>query len=238
MARPDLFQFLQEEQHYADEIKSIFVEELDLVKKLESLFSVPLDIKDFPENALVVQQMLWLTHYSLLHSVSSIIKGHVSISFHSLRTAIDAALIAHTIITDPSKQQDYIDRKNPFKQLKRYLGNELRRNPEGHGKIKYIFERHSEYSRVASHADIDAFSNRLRLEPGGRRAALKYFEMPGSKQEFSEKLLLLVFDYACVLNVFSDHFVKSLNVSEDWRIELEEFLKVVQARLWASDRSV
>jgi len=198
---------------------------------LDGFYNLPLGIKEVPEKGLVAQQMLWFSHYLLFFSVACFMRGHLSDAHHALRTAIDAAMIGHTVIGDPNLQADYIERRQPFDNLKRHINNRITTGTETSLQIKYLIKRHGECSRFASHADFDVFVHRLDLAALNlKKLSLGYFQFPSTQQEMSNEFYALVRDFGCVLDVFSDHLAGQLGLPNQWQIDLREFLGSVEQK--------
>src|ERR1700686_963972 len=112
---------------------------------------------------------------------------HLSEAFDSVRSAIDAALIAAYIIKDRAGQVAYVKREKPFDNYARYLGN-LRKDGKDlpHPLMGTSMDQQKTISRFASHADIDSFVHRVRetKDAEGRGVlGMEYFQFARNDDE-------------------------------------------------------
>ena len=230
--KPNFLNFLSREyQNFLTSFVTLH-EEFGAFSTLDGFYDLPLGIKEVPENWLIAHQMLWFSHYLLFFSVACFMRAHLSDAHHALRTAIDAAMIGHTVIGDPSLQADYIERRQPFDNLKRHINNRVINGTETSLQIKHLIKRHGECSRFASHADLDVFVHRLDLKAlDMRKLSLGYFQIASTPQEISNQFNLLVRDFGCVLDVFSEHLVGQLGLPKKWQSDLREFLGSIEKKM-------
>lgn len=129
---PDLFNFVSIENENCLNTLAGFDDEKTILATLQGLYAAVIKPRKLSENDLVLFQLLTLTHYHFLFSLSCLMRCHLSEAFESVRIAIDATLIASVIIKDRASQVAYVKRQRPFDKLNRHLKNLVENGTELH----------------------------------------------------------------------------------------------------------
>jgi len=224
----ELLRFVSEEHH--NFLISIANErdELKSVNHLQGLYQAALThVKLTDKTDLIVYQLLGFTHYHFLFATACQLRGHLSEAFASLRSAIDAALIAAYIIKDRFLQEAYFRRRKPFDKLIRHARNFIDRKRLGelpHRQIPFLIEMHDTCSRFASHADVDTFVHRAREfrdEQGVEWATTEYFQFSRYPRTQRYYFFSLMHGFASILDIFDSFLIdEQKKVDEQWRTEL------------------
>jgi hypothetical protein len=203
-------------------------DELRAVNNLQGLYKPALSYIKLTDKAdLIVYQLLGFTHYHFLFATACLLRCHLSEAFNSLRSAIDAALVAAYIINDRPSQEAYFARRRPFDKLMRHARNPIREKrleKLPHPQIPYLIEMYDLCSRFASHADIDSFAHRARQfrdEHGIDWTTTEYFQFSRDPQQQRYYFFSLMHGFAIILDVFSSFLIdEQKKVDEQWRLEL------------------
>lgn len=135
----------------------------------------------------------------------------------SVRTAIDAALIAAYIIRDRAGQTAYVKREKPLDNYARHLGNLLKDGkPLPHPLMEDLIDQQKKISRLASHADVDSFIHRVRETKdaeGKRMLAVEYFQFARNGDERNLHTLTALHTFVMALDVFSDCLITEQRVA-------------------------
>jgi hypothetical protein len=185
--------------------------EMKAVAQIEGLYHAAMSNKEIRENDYVIFQLLTFTHYHFLFSFTCQMRCHLSEAFDSVRSAIDAALIAAYIIKNRAGQVAYVNREKPFDNYARYLGN-LRKDGKDlpHPLMGTLMDQQKTISRFASHADIDSFVHRVRetKDAEGRRVlGMEYFQFARNDDERALHTISLLHSFVMILDIFSEFLV-------------------------------
>jgi len=219
---PNLLEFVEIGQHNLMATIINCREEFDLFTNIDRLFQDAIAEKSIDPERVMIFQLFVFCHYHLLFSFSSITRTHLAEAFSSARVAIDAALVAHTLIKQPELQPNYIKREKPFDKLLRLYKNKIKDHVEVDPRAKRLVSRHDHCSQYASHADFDAVATKLRIQktPEETIVQLHYF-LKTQPALFKQQLLILLHDFVVILDVFSDMLVDDLHMlPENWRTKL------------------
>jgi hypothetical protein len=222
---PDLFNFVSiENENFLNALAS-FTDEKNMLAKLQGLYSTVIKTRELNENDLVLFQLLTLTHYHFLFSLSCLMRGHLSEAFASVRVAIDAALIASVIIKDRSAQVAYVKRERPFDKLNRHLKNLVNNGTELHHAVPKLLRLHGICSTFASHADISSFVHRVAVTRTGnnRKVDLQYFQFSDNEARRKVHCFNIFYCFVLILDLFSDFLVDEQKaVSSQWKEQVIE----------------
>jgi hypothetical protein len=217
---PDLFKFVSiENENFLNTLAS-FGDEKKILTKLQDLYSAVIKTRELNENDLVLYQLLTLTHYHFLFSLSCLMRAHLSEAFASVRVAIDASLIASVIIKDRAAQVAYVKRQKPFDKLNRHLKNLIENGTELHYAVPHLLRFHGICSTFASHADISSFVHRVAFTRTGEQRGLdlQYFQFSQNKARRKVHCLNIFYCFVLILDLFSDFLVDEQRVvSTEWR---------------------
>jgi hypothetical protein len=218
---PDLLRFVSAENANFLNTFANLSDEKDILTKLEGLYAAVITPpRAIPENDIVLFQLLQLTHYHFLFSLSCLMRCHLSEAFASVRVAVDAALIASVIIDDRSAQVAYVKREKPFDKLNRYLKNLIDKGTNLHHAVPQLLKLHGICSSFASHADIGAFVHRVMISKDGdkRKIDLQYFQFANSEARRKVHCFNIFYCFVLILDLFSDYLVEERKaVSAEWR---------------------
>jgi hypothetical protein len=199
-------------------------EEMAIINHLQGLYSAAMSDMEVGPNEFVIFQLLTFTHYHFLFSTASLMRCHLSEAFASVRTAIDAALIAAQIIHDRASQVAYVKREKPFDKLMRHYKNLIRDGkPLPHRLIQLLVELHDKLSMFASHADVNSFVHRIKTveDESKRTMVVQYFQFAKDRDERAIHAYTLFHAFVMMLDVFSDFLVSEQKaVPAQWQTEL------------------
>lgn len=205
-------------------------EEFDAFSHLDHLYRAPLAHREVSERNMILHQLLIFTHYHLYFSVSCFMRCHLSEAFSSVRVAIDAALVAHTIISDRSSQEAYFNRSKPYDKLVRHYRNMIRDGKSRSKLVPFLIDRHDFCSQYASHADLSVFVHRASIVRD--MLFVEYFQFPRDPSEMSQIMYSLIRDFTVVLDIFSPYLVDEIKiVTNDWRDALHQLGAMLENRI-------
>lgn len=207
-------------------------DELRILSHVQGLYEAVLSNIHGDEDDIVVFQLLAFTHYHFLFSTNCLMRCHLSEAFASARAAIDGALIGAQLIHDRTSQVAYTKRAKPFDNFARHLGN-LKKDgkPPPHPLVPTLSGLHSQFSRLASHADVDSFVHRVKIsdEPEGRTLSVEYFQFSRDESERKIHALTLFHTFVVILDVFSDFLViEQTAFPKEWQDELRRLGAMIE----------
>jgi hypothetical protein len=222
---PTLFEFLSIEERQILVSLSKGQEELVGIGKLEGLYGAALAFDAVLESEAAIFQLLTLIHYHFLFATSCHLRCHHSEAFASARVAIDAALIAAHIITDPASQMAYVRREPPFDAFMRHLGNLIKDGkPLAHTLVPTLVKQYKLVSSFASHADVRTFIHRIQTtEQDGEitHMGVDYFQFAETEAERKYHAFALFHTFTMCLDVFADFLIAEKKaVPQKWKNEL------------------
>jgi hypothetical protein len=224
---PDLFQFISiENEQFLNTLASFDIEK-DILAILQSLYAEVVPKLKINENDIVLYQLLTLTHYHFLFSLSCFMRCHLSEAFASVRVAIDAALVASQIIKHRDSQVAYVKREKPFDKLNRHLKNTVKNGGDLHHTVPHLLKLHDSVSSFASHADINSFVHRVSFRPDG--IDLQYFQFSTDESHRKIHVLSIFHCFAMILDVFADFLIdERQQVPADWRQRVHDLGKYIE----------
>lgn len=156
---------------------------------------------------------------------SALLRGHLSDALLSERIAIDAAIVAATIIADPSLTPAYLQRKKPFdKLIRKYKDDIDKKRPLPHRHIADLILRMDFASKVAAHADIYAFASRLHdLDGQGTHLQFRYAEIPEDKAWYRTRILQFLMSFTAIADVFYQFLIEDGIVEPGWAQAIDMF---------------
>lgn len=240
---PDLFGFVSAENENFLNTLASFEDEKHILTTVQSLYSEVIKPRELNENDVVLFQLLLLTHYHFLFSLSCFMRGHLSEAFASVRVATDAALIASVIITDRSAQVAYLKREKPFDKLNRHLKNLVANGTDLHHAVAQLLKLHDLCSTFASHADVNSFVHRFGFTRDGQKRGLQlqYFQFSPNEAERRVHVLNIFYCFVLILDLFADYLVdEQKTVPAEWRtrvVKLGQYVVQKNAELQPAARA-
>lgn len=222
-AIPDLLNFVTLDMHTFMACMTEFREEIDVFDYLDSQYRSAIERRHTSENGAVPFQLFLLCHFRLLMGFSALLRGHLSDALLSERIALDAAIVAATIIADRSLTSAYLKRQKPFDKLVRKYKNDIRDSkPLPHRHLPDLIMRMDLASKLAAHADIYAFSTRLSaIGSTGKRFQFRYSEMTENKLWHRERILQFIMSFTAVADVFSRFLLEEKLVPPEWAQKID-----------------
>ena len=227
---PNFLDFIQTGQYNLMATMINCREEFDFFTNIDGLFRAAMAQRQITEDEVIIFQLLTFCHYHLLFSFSSLARTHSAEAFNSVRVAIDAALIAHKLISEPHLQANYIKREPPFDKLLRLYKNKIKDKKESDPRAARLVSRHDHCSQYASHADFDAISTKLRIERTAEETVVQlHYFLKNGPLNLRSQLLVLLHDFVVILDVFGDWLIDSLQkLPPDWRLQLQATGKALE----------
>jgi hypothetical protein len=228
----NIFEYVAaDEQNFLTTLHN-FREEFDIFGAVVDLYQI--GDTEIPRKHSVPVQLFAFIHNHLLVSTATLMRCHLSEAAHSVRVAIDAALIAYRIVEGHGTQEDYIEGKNSFDQTPRYIKNKRRDDPNVFPIADHLLRLHALFSKIASHADFDVFLHRLSFEKlDGNREQLQLglFQFPKDPDEFRMIFLGHLHAFVVMANIFEKLLVSEVkSVPQTWGARLRNLGSHIEVR--------
>ena len=176
-----------EEQNLLTSIVN-FRSEFDLFYNIDRIYQEPIKRLIVSSENVIVPQLYLFVHFHLYHSISCLLRSHLSENLSSLRKAIDASLCAYKVILEPDSATAYLDRDKYFQFIKSNIQREIEKDSSLYPLAHNLIKMHNACSEYGSHSDISSFFHRLetRATEDEKREILlvHYFEFPRNQEEY------------------------------------------------------
>ena len=176
-----------EEQNLLTSIVN-FRSEFDLFYNIDRIYQEPIKRLIVSSENVIVPQLYLFVHFHLYHSISCLLRSHLSENLSSLRKAIDASLCAYKVILEPDSATAYLDRDKYFQFIKSNIQREIEKDSSLYPLAHNLIKMHNACSEYGSHSDISSFFHRLetRATEDEKREILlvHYFQFPRNQEEY------------------------------------------------------
>ncbi len=162
--------------------------DLDILSHIDGLIRAPIQYLNVPKDQSVIAKLYLFIHYHLYSTISNLMRLHVAEALGCERKAIDAALSAYAMLTDPSSIAGYEAREWKFLSIKRFIEKSRKKNPTVYPLADELIKTWDMCSEFGAHADDNAFALRLDNVPAGnnpdeQKLYFLYFQAPKSPNE-------------------------------------------------------
>lgn len=203
-----------EEQNLLTSIVN-FRSEFDLFYSIDRIYQEPLKRLIVSSENVIVPQLYLFVHFHFYHSISCLLRSHLSETLSSLRKAIDASLCAYKVILEPDSSTAYLDRDKYFQFIKSNIQREIKKDSSLYPLAHDLIKMHNACSEYGSHSDISSFFHRLetRATEDEKREILlvHYFQFPRNQEEYRFYYLTTLqgfYSIFLILKLFLDQKLK------------------------------
>jgi hypothetical protein len=212
--------------------------DLDMLSHIDGLFQAPVPHLDVPKGQHAVAQLYLFIHYHLYSTVANLMRLHVAEALGCERKAIDAALTAYELLTDPASALAYEAREWRFLTIKAFIEKARKRDPTAYPLADELIKAWDMCSEFGAHADSNTFALRLdqvpvENNPNQQKLSFLYFQAPATTDEAHLYYVDAFATFLAMTRVF-EPFIKNCAKGfpfEDWGTRRDQIDAVVRKEL-------
>ncbi len=212
--------------------------DLDILSHIDGLIKAPVQYFNVPKDQSVIAKLYLFIHYHLYSTISNLMRLHVAEALGCERKAIDAALTAYVMLTDPSSIAGYEARERKFLSIKSFIEKARKKNNADYPLAEELIKTWDLCSQFGAHADDSAFALRLDNIPAGnnpdqQKLYFLYFQAPMSRNEarlYYVDAFATFLTFTHIFEPFIKAHAKGLPVN-DWVRQRDQIEGVVRREL-------
>ena len=212
--------------------------DLDVLSHIDGLFQAPVAHLDVPKEQRAVAQLYLFIHYHLYSTVANLMRLHVAEALGCERKAIDAALTAYELLTDPTSAPAYEAREWKFLTIKAFIEKARKKDSTVYPLADELIKAWNMCSEFGAHADSNAFALRLdqvpvENNPDQQKLYFLYFQAPATTDEAHLYYVDAFATFLTMTRIF-DPLIKNCAKGfpfEDWDKRRDQIEGVVRAEL-------